>query len=415
MRPPPSDFAARWLAGAASPRRAQRGFTLYEVIVATMLIGLLTVMLAPSMRSFLTTQTLASQQRALDVNQKVARAMLAYAETNDGRLPAPYQLSTSGINFGIAPTTGTATNTLTPFLSQQGIPPSLFNGDGTASDRVRSYQMAPDTATVQAPLFGNSGPLVTLSYDYGAVYQTNCPRANATCNASGQIPRDLGGAARTGNFALTPGQHASFQSRDSDTAVTFVSTLELEKKKLAAFAQQIDEIRTTMAAYRASGKHRCPNSAYNDPYPDGVYVFDNTNPVPMCIRDCFGQEDCDRFIDPSDPRWPSPAAATNEKNLNRQGCWDGWYRLGRDFNQEFLRGLGLRAASGAPYTHSTTAGFTPWGGVIEYCADYEPLVASGYTAEVAPHVAAIRFAADVRNLTTNLGSLPAGQVVVLSW
>lgn len=410
-----NSFASSRLA-AAGRRLAQRGFTLYEVIVATVLIGLLTVMLAPSMRTFLTTQTLAAQQRALDINQNIAKAMLDFAEANDGRLPAPHQASAAGINFGIAPTTGMGTSTLTPFLLQHGLPPALFNGDGTTGDRVRSYQMVQEAATAHVPLFGNHGPLMTLTYDFGVIYQTDCPRSNTTCNASGQVPRDLGGAARSGHFLLAAGQHAQFRNRPSDTAIVFVSTLELERRRLEAFAQQINEIRTVMAAYRAAGRQRCPNTALNDPYPNGVYMFANTNPVPMCIRGCPGVgHDCDRFIDANDPRWPSPSAATHEKNFNRQGCWDGWYRLGQDLNQEFLRGLGLRSVTSA-LTHTlTTAGFTPWGGVIEYCADYEPLATSGYTADAAPHVAALRFAADVRNPTVNLGFLSPYQVVVISW
>jgi hypothetical protein len=377
---------------------------------------MLTVVLAPTMGAFVTTQTVVAQQRAIETNQAIARAMVEFARHNNGRLPVPVQLSGQGINFGIAPPGETQFHTLTPFLVREGLPPSLHNDDGSASRRVRTFQMAPQTGIAMVPLFGSSGPMVRLTYDYGVIYQTNCPRADTTCNISGQVPRDRGGSARIGNNLLVPGQHANFQSRPSDVAVTFVSTLEVEMEKLAEFARQIQEIRDTMTAYRATGPHRCPTAWLNDPV-TGVYAFGNRNPVPMCLRDCAAGEDCDRFIDYNDPRWPSQSLATQEKNVNRQGCWDGWYRLGRDLNQPFLRALGLLAVppGGIFYSPGTTRGFTPWSGVIEYCADYEPNVHSGYTADQPPHMAALRFTIDVRDPRINLGFIPQEELIVISW
>src|SRR5690606_29625636 len=62
-------------------------------------------------------------------------------------------------------------------------------------------------------------------------------------------------------------------------------------------------------------------------------------------------------------------------------CYDGWYSLDA-LNVNVLAQIGL---------DPTEFGVTAWGGTIEYCRDYEPSPEAGYTANDAPHYAALRF------------------------
>ncbi|PND66041.1 hypothetical protein, partial [Escherichia coli] len=58
-----------------------------------------------------------------------------------------------------------------------GVPGEEVNDDGRAALDVRVYQKAPPVL-YSTPLDIQSGPVVNLLYEYGAVYITACPKAD---------------------------------------------------------------------------------------------------------------------------------------------------------------------------------------------------------------------------------------------
>lgn len=335
--------------------RKQRGFTLLELVFAVMILGFLSLALTPAFRTLVATKDITYNAEQSAINQKIAAAMLNYAEYGGlpaGTLTAPCHSSTNKVFFSIYnPSYCSGTSGLLDYLQQQGVSLSQVNNDGKAGKNLRVYQYL-SSESQTAHMYFQSGPLVYLNYDFGVIYLTNCGQSQPCNQASASsttppksqptLPGDLSataGAARLLNRSTwVPGTR--------DIGVTYVSTLPLQKKMLQKTVEQMDRIRSAMTNFYAGQQAANPMSTANF-YPQ-----------------------------PTDPLQRRPADPFPASN---QGCREGWYSLESSLF-DILAQIGLGTES--------QAGQTAWGGSIEYCRDYDPSGTSPYGT--APHFAALR-------------------------
>lgn len=327
------------------------GFTLIEMLIAVVVIGISMTMLAPVLSSYLTASAANYAERAKLDNQRIAAALLDYARNSTalGVLPAPYSAGgrvSAVYNPGDTTTNGLA---LTQTLVQSGVVPNAINDDGTAAHNVRVYQRV--TGLVQVtPLYFRSGPLVSLGYQAGVIYQTPCKLADTGCNpnpATG-LPGD--------SLLLTAANYATWSAADTAIGTQYLSTLPMQTAMLTTTSQRLDRVRDAlMAHFRAQQLTAAAG--------------DTTNWFP-----------------------PNPGTAAGANPATNQGCRDGWYDLS---TSAILPLVGLGAAQ---------YGQTAWGGAIQYCRDYDP--AATQTADAPPHFSALRI-----NAAVSTGSAPDAAVI----
>lgn len=314
--------------------KAARGFTLIELLIVLILIGVLMLMMAPLFAQFITASSNNYVEQARIDNQRIADAMVAVAQNEgNGVLPTPYSgggYTSTIMNPADSSAIGIA---FRQQLSEARLPPIAINDDGTAEKNVRVFQRLSGLQLV-TPIYFRSGPLVTLTYDYGVIYLTRCPLANTGCANSG-IP----GASPP----LTALNRATWEALMPDVAPVFVSALPVQKSMLAATTRRIDRVRDALLSYYR-GKQLV------------AAATDTTNWYPG-----------------SGMGGKSPGA--------NQGCRDGWYAL------DTTTVLPLVGLSQGEF------GLTSWGGRLEYCRDYDP--AASKSANAPPHAAAIRLRSDV--------------------
>lgn len=362
--------------------RKQRGFTLLELVFAVMILGFLSLALTPAFRTLMATKdiTYAAEQTA--INQKIATAMLTYAEYgafSSGNptytLTTPCSSSTNKVFFSIYnPSYCSGTSGLLDALQQQGVSLSQVNNDGKAGKNLRVYQLLA-AESQQAYMYQQSGPVVYLNYDFGVIYLTNCGYSqpcNQTAASSSTPPKSQ--PTLPGDLAATAGaarmlNRGTWVPGTRDIGVTYVSTLPLQKKLLQTTVAQLDRIRTAMTNFYAAQQAANPTSTANF-YPQ-----------------------------PSNPIYRSPV---NPDPASNQGCREGWYNLGQPV-------LDILSQIGVGPKDEALAGQTAWGAAIEYCRDYDPAGTSPYG--VAPHFAALRVN---RSLSFNLGpdADPANNAVI---
>ncbi|MDO8416458.1 MAG: type II secretion system protein [Agitococcus sp.] len=365
---------------SCTTQRTNSGVTMVELLFTVFLLGIISITMSASFRSFLTAKDQSYQERQLLINNKIAAAMLEYASTSSmGVLPTPYSNAASSIYFGLAnPTSfvGFGSN-----LLQQGLSLREVNDDGTAGAHVRVYQrVANNLLTV--PMYFQSGATVDLYYDQGVIYMTDCLRSLQTaCN---------GASASTSNppkgNKLTSGTLASWTPGAADTAIVGVSSLSMQKQMLEKTTARLDKLREAMSAFVKA------KQAFAGP-------GDTTNFYPA----------------PSDTSYW--VGVTNQDPATNQGCRDGWYQLDASPSTRFdvpsgktvstmdvLPQIGL-----SPDELARTA----WAATIEYCRKYDP-AGSGVGPGTAPHSAALRI-----NRVVSFGLLPDSFVpannVVLSF
>ena len=332
--------------------RREQGFTLPELIISVFVLGIVSIALAPMLSSYGGSLRASYRQKQDVNNQAIGVALLNFAHdsTTLGSLPAPYTGGGYTSTVYNPADTSAAGLSLTDALTQSGIKPSEINDDAYSSHRVRVYQRVAGL-TAQVPLYFQSGPLVRLTYQYGAIYMTACAKGTTSCN-----PTAATGLPGT-SAVMTAANYTTWTTSGTDLAPSFVTSLPLQKRMLANTAAKLDKVRDALLSYfRAQQRTAAGN--------------DTTN-------------------------WWLPTAATlaGQTPGSNQGCRDGWYDLSTDTT--ILPSIGLTQAE---------YGVTAWGGPIQFCRDYDP---TGTKApDASPHLAAIRIHSSV-----STGSAPDAVVV----
>jgi len=336
----------------------QRGFTLVELLIAVMTIGIISMAMAPMFSSAVTAKKAAYADKHRLNNSLIGVALLNYAakSTQFGRLPSPY--TGSGYTKTIYnPADGSGAGVaITQTLTQTGISPVEINDDGTASQAVRVYQLVAGL-TQSVPLYFQSGPLATLTYDFAAIYLTICPKATAACN-----PTVATGVPGT-SAALSGVNYTTWAPAGTDGTAFFISSLTIQKEMLTLTATRLDKVRDTLLSFLRTQQVTAPGSDTTNWYPNQAGAS-------------------------------AAGSMTGSNPATNQGCRDGWYDLSNGA-VSVLPTVGLSA---------TEYGVTAWGGPIQYCRDYDPTASK--VANAAPHYGAIRILASVSS-----GSSPDGVVV----
>lgn len=345
--------------GKAAKQKSQAGFSLVELMIGVAVIGVLSILMAPLVRSGVLAMEHAYDQRHRLNNQLIGNALLSFAATSGGgRLPEPYTAGTYR-NAVYDPSDASADGVaLSTALSQTGINLVEINDDGKAVANVRVYQLVQDLNT-DIPLYFQSGPQVRLTYDFGAVYLTECSR-NAACNTG--IPGSTGTALSSSNFT-------SWTTSGTDGEPFYISSLPLQKMMLATTVQRLEKVRDAALGYLRTQQLTASGS-------------DKTNWYPNQLGESL------------------PGSATGAAPGSNQGCRDGWYNLDDTANL-ILTTIGL--------SHQEY-GKTAWGGTIQYCRDYDPT--DSQMPDEPPHYAALRM-----NKAVSLGIAPGapGDNIVISF
>lgn len=310
------------------------GFSLIEMLVVIAIIGIVLILTDMGGITKLNTRYYATKQELN--NKHIAAALLQHAKTNTtlGALPSPYT------GDGYISTVFDPNNTqLAQIFRAANMAPSEINNDGTNAQNVRVYQMV--SLTQSTPLDFQSGPLTTLTYQYGEVHQTACMKSNSSCNT---------GSTPGASSALTTTNYKTWTTTSPDLRPEFFSTLPMQKQMLALTSQRLADLRDKLTGLFRSSQITAAADDTTNWYP---YAYQTAAPTTH------------------NPDLSGATAATN------QGCWDGWYNLNAS-NVNILAQLGLSR---------TQFGTTAWGGQIEYCRDYDPALQG---AGSPPHFAALR-------------------------
>lgn len=335
----------------------QGGFTLVELVIVAGVLGILLLISAPLWTAMMSSQQLAYIEKHKLYNRYVADALLSYARNTSpvGALPAPYTGSgytKTVYNPADATPAGIA---LSQALTDQGLPPSEVNDDGMAGANVRAYQLVTGL-TYQMPLFVQSGPLATLTYQYGAIYLTQCMKTDTSCNPTPAT------SVPGSSVAMTSANMTGWTATGTDYPAVIVSSLPVQKEMLITTAQRLDKLRDAfLSNFRSAQITAAAGDATN------FYPTDST----------------------------SLAGQTPGSN---QGCRDGWYSLA---TSGVLAKIQLSAVE---------FGSTAWGGAVEFCRDYDPT--GSKVADAPPHSAAIRIRASVSSGSAPDPAVPGNNLVL---
>lgn len=329
----------------SSTKTIQSGFTLVELIISIVVLGVLIVAVAPMISNAFTFREAAVRDENTLQNRKLANAMVEFSRNregiNRGRLPAPVTTTTATnlIKNGLFdPLSVTAESVeLGVILRSTGIPFGQLNNDGAVVENARVYQRV-SGLTYQMPLYSTTGPRVLLNYDYGVIYNTRCSR-RSTCYTAAVAANPPGDSAQ-----LTSANISSWITEGEDYGPIAFSTLEDQKTLLRITAGRLNRLADR-------------------------FVVDFHNKVRLAAADSTANF----FV-------------VNNGGLNlgdldpaaNMGCRDGWYNLSAA-NVDVLTQLGM---------DKTEHGVTAWGGLIGYCRDFDPAGTSTHNAP--PHYGALR-------------------------
>lgn len=303
-----------------------RGFTLLEMAVVVSVIGIVTVIIAPALASFVSSRKLGNAENQALINQKIAQALLDYAAQNTGALPErctscehPYAPVNSTINDDVA--------------AKTGLNKTELNHDGSGGKNARVYQKVDDLSQT-LPIYYRSGPEVTLDYQYAVIYSTTSS-VQATWQNSNVLP---------GNSDLmnTNNYNTTWALKGNDYSPYYFSTLPLQKTMMELTIKRLDRLRDALRDYALAKQLQNPS---NQNFFAGLTSGTSPNPL----------------------------------NSGANGCKSGagWYDLSGDA-AGVVRTVGL-----VPDEYGKTA----WGAPIHFCLNYIP---SGSGGDNPPFYAALR-------------------------
>lgn len=319
--------------------KTQRGFTVLELLLTLGTLGILLAIMAPLSDSVFALRRANQAVEQETVNRRVASGILAWMDQRgQNNLPAPY----SGDEYEDIVVDPASTDAdalaLVAQLGARGLSlPQIFS-NSSIMNNARVYQRVANQSIV-VPLYGQTGPSVTLRFDIGLLYNSQCRRDDTSCYPA---PSGVAGFSPV----ATATNIASWETAEGDFGLYRFSTLDLQLARLETSRRRIDTIRDALRDY------------FNAQYLSGA-------PDP----------DINHYPAPSGGGAPNLSGASPGSN---DGCRDGWYDLS-DSSVDVLATVGLLAAE---------YGRNAWGGRIEYCRDFDP---AGTSAEgTAPQSAALR-------------------------
>jgi prepilin-type N-terminal cleavage/methylation domain-containing protein len=328
-----------------------KGFTVVELLIAVVILGVMAKAIAALMPQMGALSTMEYNARQQSTNAAIASAMESWAasQSNLGDLPAPYTgagLTSAPLNPASAAAPDLA---LMDLIRRNRVDPSSFVDDASAMRNVRVYRRLTGL-TETFPIYRNTGPVATLTYQVGVIYTTACAFTGSTCNPNpglgipGQSP------------VLSAANRQTWDTVNPDVGAVFLSNLGVQRARLDLTAERMRKISNELVKF---------------------FNLMRISAAPTATTNFF----------PSTPL-VNLAGANPATNM---GCRDGWYNLD-DANVTVLAQLSLP---------QNEFGVTPWGGRIQYCRDYDPLGTNGANAE--PHYGALRIRASV-----SLGLAPTG-------
>lgn len=312
-------------------RPKQSGFTLIEMLYVVVITAVLTVVLVPVFNWVATATKRARAVNAELINREIADGILDYVSSDAAaaELPLPATVDGRPGNVVDPSDTSDAVVALKQRLVAQGVSASQINSDGTAAANARIYQTV-DGLTKTVSLSGKSGPSVVLTYQVGALYQTDCP-ASSACATNG-----LGYSEK-----LSDTNYLEWSTMPPDGNAVMFSSYPVQEQLLKETDRRVQYLKNRIATvYRSAELVAAADSKQNF-YPAGS---------------------------------PSASGASPAANM---GCHDGWYSLTAT---SVLAQVGL-----SPDEYGTTA----WGGGVEFCRDYDPGAVK--SEGTPPFYAAIRF------------------------
>jgi len=337
----------------SNPRQNASGFTLLELMITIFMLSIVLVAVSPMIAQQQANARKLLQSEEIRRNKIVATALLTNAADNTAlgtlRAPVTFGTVTSGI---YNPGDSTAANlAFGNVIAQGGVIANAINTDAK-STKPRAYQMVTGLSKT-TPLFFRNGPTITLNYEFGAIYSTECLATSCNPTVATGLPGD--------SIVLTAANITSWDIAGDDFGVIPISTLSLQKSMQELTGTKLNELRDYFRNY-VNAKQLEAESGLG------------TNFFPI----------------------PTGAGASDFSGANptsNQGCHNGWYSLASG-TVNVLAQLNLTSDEYAA---------TAWGADIQYCADYDPSATGTSTADAAPHNGALRVN---KNLST--GAPPSG-------
>lgn len=312
--------------------RNQAGLTLVELLISVVILGILMAVIGPIFSNALTFMEAAKKSEVQLNNQKLASGMLSYARNHGGKLPPQRPSDKYRLYDEKAVKDDGAPYELFLELSGTGVAPNQINTTGYGINATKLYQVVDGLTHVQ-PLFFSAGDKITLTYQVGVIYQSNCPLLSG---CSSNPFADYSGKPRTKE--INSGNIVSWDVEGDDYAPVMINTLAEQKTMLRVTIGRLNRLSDRISSHyyakaRASGG--------SDNYFAGVSV--------------------------------TPTAKND-------GCWVAWDNLS---SSTTLASLGL---------DRNEYGKTAWGGGIEYCREYNPSATVGGSP---PFYAALRINKDL--------------------
>lgn len=352
----------------------QTGISIAELLISITLLGVISTL---TINGFLmnNAMNLATYNQVQTINnQSIASALLLSAKYDSNlklklKLPEPY--TSNDVNAGekyVSTIVNLASSDqkdvdLINYIQQQGLSASEANNDNKPVPNARVYQKV-SGLTKTMKLYTLSGPDVTLTYDFGVVYQSQCPLID-DCNKT-PVP---GKSPMMKNDSYT-----TWKTEGDDFGAAFVSTLPLQESMLTLTLSRLETIRSNLLA--ASAQFRLAiNQGSSNGFPAPKPTIENGQQMILNL----GQK----------------TASSN------QGCHDGWYAL-NDAKVDVLAQIGLGQKE---------YGETAWGGELQYCREYDlSILGANRSFAAPPYYAALRFnqsvstaiAPDGRNILNNI-------------